>query len=83
MILPILLTLLPISAFAVEDGTHDAVVTTDSGTYTVPVEVEDDEVTEVHWPNGGNMHVYSGEIDDGEATGYNSRGDSIQIELDE
>ena len=61
---------------------YDATVTTSSGSYTVPVEVEGGEVTEVHWPNGGNMHVSGATISGGEADGYNSRGDSINIELD-
>ncbi len=65
-----------------EDGTYDATVTTDSGSYTVPVEVEGGEVTYVHWPNGSDMHVYGTEIEDGEASGYNSRGESVTIELD-
>ncbi len=66
-----------------EDGTYDATVTTDSGSYTVPVEVEGNEVSYVHWPNGGDMHVYGGEIENGEAAGYNSRGESIEVELDD
>ena len=61
---------------------YDATVTTSSGSYTVPVEVEGGEVTEVHWPNGGNMHVSGATISGGDADGYNSRGDSINIELD-
>jgi uncharacterized protein with FMN-binding domain len=35
-----------------EDGTYDATVTTDSGSYTVPVEVHDGEVSHVQWTNG-------------------------------
>ncbi|MBI4355879.1 MAG: hypothetical protein HY597_05500 [Candidatus Omnitrophica bacterium] len=66
-----------------EDGTYDAVVTTDSGSYTVPVEVEGGEVTFVHWPNGGDMHVYGAEIADSEAQGWNSRDESVSIEIDD
>ena len=77
------LTFLTIPAFAVEDGTYDAVVTTDSGSYTVPVEIEDGEVTYVHWPNGGDMTLFGAEIIDCEATGTNSRGDSITIEVED
>ncbi len=62
--------------------TYDATVTTESGSYAVSVEVEDGEVRYVHWPNGGDMHVYGAEISDGEASGTNSRGDSVQITLD-
>jgi len=48
--------LLILSCFAFsDDGTYDATVTTDSGSYSVSVEVEDGEVTQVHWPNGGDM----------------------------
>ncbi len=72
-----------IVASAVEDGTYDAEVETNSGTYSVPVAVENGEVTEVHWPNGGNMHVEGAEIENGEATGTNSRGDSVQIQIDD
>jgi len=68
---------------AIEDGTYDATVTTDSGSYTVPVEVEGGEVTYVHWPNGGNMHVYGADIEDGSASGTNSEGDSVDIEIEE
>lgn len=67
-----------------EDGTYDATVTTPSGTYSVPVEVSDGEVESVNWPNGGDMHVSDAEIDgDGEASGTNSRGDVISIEVEE
>ena len=70
-------------ALCAENGTYDATVTTDSGSYTVPVEVEDGEVTYVHWPNGGDMHVDGAEIQNGEASGYNSRGESVSVELDD
>ena len=70
--------------YAVDDGTYDATVTTDSGSYTVPVEVESGEVTSVHWPNGGDMTVNGADVDDnGEASGQNSRGDNIDIQIDE
>ena len=67
----------------VVDGTHEAVVTTDSGSYTVSVEVEDGSVTYVHWPNGGDMTVYGGEVDECVAVGTNSRGDQVTIEIDD
>lgn len=66
-----------------EDGTHDATVTTSSGSYTVPVEVEDGEVTTVYWPNGGDMSVRGADLDDNEASGFDSRGRSVDIEVDE
>lgn len=75
--------LLPLTqAEEVEDGTHDATVTTKSGTYTVPVEVEDGKVTHVEWPKGGNMSVDDAELDDGTASGTNSRGEDVEIEID-
>lgn len=81
-IIPIILVLLHSMVFA-EDGTYDATVTTDSGSYTVPVEVEDGEVTAVHWPNGGDMTVSGAEISGGEASGYNSKGDTVGILIDD
>jgi hypothetical protein len=73
----------PAQAQSIEDGTHDATVTTRSGSYTVPVEIEDGEVTTVHWPNGGNMHVMGADLDDTEASGTNSRGDLVDVEIDD
>jgi len=81
-ILILLLIILPSFVYS-EDGTYDATVTTNSGSYSVPVEIEGGEVTQVHWPNGGDMSVYGGEISGGEATGFNSRGDSVSIELED
>lgn len=69
------------SGDAAADGTYDAEVTTESGTYTVPVEVENGEVTHVEWPNGGAMHVYGGELTGGSASGTNSRGESVDIQI--
>lgn len=63
--------------------TYDGTVTTDSGTYSVPVEVEDGEVTQVHWPNGGDMNVSGAEISDGEASGTNSRGETVDITVND
>ena len=71
------------SGDAADDGTYDAVVTTDSGTYSVPVEVESGEVTHVDWPNGGAMEVDGAELEDGSASGTNSRADTVNIEIDD
>jgi hypothetical protein len=68
---------------AADDGTYEAQVTTESGTYSVPVEIEGGAVTQVHWPNGGNMNVSGGDLESGEAVGTNSRGETIQIEIDD
>jgi hypothetical protein len=68
----------------ISDGTHDAEVTTPSGTYTVPVEVSGGEVESVEWPNGGDMSLSGADIDqNGDATGTNSRGDSVDVHIDE
>lgn len=81
--------LLVVSVYVVDaplwalDGTYDATVTTMSGSYTVPVEVEDDAVTLVYWPNGGAMHVYDAVLEDCTATGTNSSEETIDIELDD
>ena len=61
----------------------DARVRTDSGTYRVPVEVEDGEVTKVYWPNGGNMRVRGADIEDGEAIGRDYDGNRIRIEVED
>lgn len=74
---------LPISAQEYDDGTYDATVTTESGTYTVPVEVEDGEVTGVYWPNGGQMHVLGGDIDGSSASGSSYDGRWVDVEIDE
>ena len=79
-IILLLVTIMPVISLADE---YDATVTTSSGSYSVPVEVEGGEVTTVHWPNGGNMHVYGADVSGGEASGYNSRGDSIDISIDD
>ena len=79
-ILSLIIFLFPSALFA---ETQDATVTTQSGSYSVPVEVEGGEVTYVHWPNGGDMTVSGAELQGGEADGINSRGDSVHIELDD
>jgi len=73
----------PVYGQEMDDGTYDATVTTSSGSYTVPVEVEDGEVTTVYWPNGGDMSVMGAEVDETEASGINSGGDWVDIEIDE
>lgn len=65
------------------DGTYDARVKTDSGTYRVPVEVEDEEVTSIRWHNGGRMKLIGAEIENGEAVGLSSDGDRLRIEIDD
>lgn len=87
-LLPLLLSLLLVASLTFADsnpvdGTYDARVKTDSGTYRVPVEVEDGEVTSIRWPNGGRMRIRGAEIEDGEAVGRSSDGDRFRIEIDD
>lgn len=66
------------------DGTYSAEVTTQSGTYTVSVEVSGGEVECVHWPNGGCMSLSGADLDShGNASGTNSQGDSVEVQLEE
>jgi uncharacterized protein with FMN-binding domain len=65
------------------DGTYDACVKTDSGTYRVPIKVEDGEVTAVRWPNDGRIRLRGAEIEDSEAVGRSSDGDRFRIEIDD
>ena len=75
----LVISLLSFNSLAEE---YDATVTTDSGSYNVPVEVENNEVTVVHWLNGVNMNVYNAELDpSGCASGSNYEGDKINIEI--
>jgi hypothetical protein len=64
------------------DGTYNARVRTDSGSYSVPVDVESGEVTHIRWPNG-RMRVGGADIDGDEAIGTNSRGERVRIELED
>lgn len=85
LLIGFLLTL-SLPAYAEEeykDGTYDATVTTESGSYTVPVEVEDGEVTGVYWPNGGQMHVMGGDLDGTSASGSSYDGRWVDVEIDE
>lgn len=65
------------------DGTYCAEVsyynpnTGNSSTYTLEVEIEDDELTTIHWPNGGwldNSHFSSTDISGGSASFTSDRG---------
>lgn len=82
-LLVLLIPFVFISFVGADDGTYDAYVTTSSGTYTVPVEVEDGEVVGVQWPNGGTMSLDGAELSDGQAEGTNSKGDWVSVEIDD
>lgn len=76
----------------VEDGTHTATVdyynpeTGYSATYDLDVEVEDGEVVEIQFPNGGYLDEYrlsNTELDeDGSADVEDDEGRSFHIEID-
>jgi hypothetical protein len=76
-----------------EDGTHSATVdyynpnTGHSATYSVDVEVEDEEVTTIYWPNGGwsdEDHITAGELDDdGNAYVEGEDGQEYNVQIDE
>jgi hypothetical protein len=76
-----ILPLLAYSYVLSEDGRFEAKVTTDSGTYSVPVEVLDGEVVQIDWTNEKKVAVSGAKINDGEATGVDSNGDSVSIKL--
>ncbi|PKV75290.1 hypothetical protein [Pontibacter ramchanderi] len=65
------------------DGTYCAEVdyynpnTGNSSTYTLEVEIEDDDLTTIHWPNGGwldDSHFSSTDISGGSASFTSDRG---------
>ena len=61
---------------------RDAVVTTDKDVYSVPVEVEDGEVTQVYWPDGRDPSVSGADLSDSQASGADVNGDPIDIDLE-
>ena len=73
-----------------EDGTYCAEVdyyyseTGTSSTYTLEVEIEDNELTVIHWPNGGwldDSHFSPPDISDGEASFTSDRGVDYTIRI--
>ncbi|MCF6407790.1 hypothetical protein L3C95_33190 [Chitinophaga filiformis] len=72
------------------DGTYCATVeyyyaaTGTRSTYTLEVEVEDNELTVIHWPNGGwldNTHFTPPDISDGSASFTSDRGVDYTVEI--
>lgn len=76
-----------------EDGTYSATVeynnskTNYSATYTLDVEVEDCQIIEIDFPNGGHVdsdHISYADIDeDGNASVEGENGKSYQIQIDD
>jgi hypothetical protein len=77
----LILTLLTYSYVLSEDGIYESNVTMDSGTYSVPVEVYDGEVVKIEWPNDKGVTVTGAKINEGEADGIDSDGNSVVIKL--
>lgn len=77
----------------IEDGTHSATVdyynpnTGYSQSYTLDVEVENGEVNQINFPQGGHLdedHINAEELDeDGRASVYGDNGSSYDITLDD
>ncbi len=75
-----------------EDGVHSATVyysnpeTGFSNTYTLDVEVEDCEVIQINFPNGGwldNDHITPSELDkNGTCTVFGEEGKTYEVELE-
>lgn len=76
----------------IEDGTYSATVdyynpsTGYSATYTLDVEVQDGEVVQIDFPNGGYLdedHITPAELDeDGNATVDGEEGKTYQVHID-
>lgn len=63
--------------------TYDADVTTDDGTYSASADVENGEVTSIDMPNEGYESITGGDIEGGEASGYDAEGDAIDVRIDD
>jgi hypothetical protein len=72
------------------DGTYCAEIdyyyseTGTSSTYTLLVEIENNELTEIHWPNGGwldNSHFTPPDISTGEASFTSDRGVDYTVKI--
>lgn len=76
----------------IEDGTHTATVdyynpkTGYSKTYTLDVDVEDGQVSEIDFPNGGYLddsRISSDNIEDGNCTVEDDEGRTYDVQLDD
>lgn len=76
----------------IEDGTHTATVDYDnpktgySKTYTLDVDVEDGQVSEIDFPNGGYLddsRISSDNIEDGNCTVEDDEGRTYDVQLDD
>lgn len=78
--------------YGYEDGTYCAEIeyynprTGTRSTYTLEVEIEDNELTKIYWPNGGwldDSHFYPPHIEDGHAEFTSDRGVEYSVEITE
>jgi len=76
--------------YGYKDGTHCAEIeyyyykTETRSTYTLEVEIEDNELTKIYWPNGGwldDSHFYPPDISDGYATFTSDRGIEYSVKI--
>ena len=76
--------------YGYQDGTYCAEIeyyyykTGTRSTYTLEVEIEDNELTKIYWPNGGwldDSHFYPPDISDGYATFTSDRGIEYSVKI--
>lgn len=71
--------LLFIAAYPARSEEYDAEVTTKKGTFSVPVEVENGEVTTVYWNDEDHMPLYGGELFNRKAWAVDSAGKNVDV----
>ncbi len=62
-------------------GLYDMSRAVPDGAYRVPVEIEDDEVTQILWPEGKRMSVVGGTLHGLRASAMSNQGQRFQIEI--
>ena len=62
---------------------YNAQIETDDGTYHVPVQVRDGEVTSVRLPRGKKMSLRGADLNEGEATGSDFYGDRVKVKIED
>jgi len=75
--------LLFITAHPARSEEYAAEVTTKNGTFFVPVEVENGEVTVVYWSEEDHMPVYGGEIFEKKAWAVDSKGKNVDVFIED
>jgi hypothetical protein len=62
---------------------YNAQIVTEQGTYNVPVDVRNGEVTSVRWPRGKKLDLRGADLNDGTAYGRDLYGDRIKVSIDD